>query len=627
MADPLFAKVSHAFSGFDECYAFDVSTEEAPIDFLNSKKDALSGLLSSKIDEFKNIKVIACLRIQFVKPLTGVTTQPYMNSSTHVLFNEDEIEQTIHDIIIELNERIANYQREGSGWVFDKIIDFHVSVHKHTPLHGSSYMDIPRDVGNTKAVINVKNKDNMCFKWSVLAALHPVKKNSERVSKYREYERELNFDGISFPVSLKDITKFETQNGVSVNVFGYDPEVWIYPLRITKMTADRHVDLLLVTSEDNYHNCLVKDFDNLMHRHTKNQHRKFFCKYCLHAFSRENLLQEHTSQCMALNGAQKTSLPEEGENILEFTNYHKGLKVPFVIYADFESITQPIDRAQMDETRSYTDHYQLHAPCGYAYKVVCIDDEYTKDTVVYRGQDCVENFLKALKQEKWRIWNILNEPKPLIMTDENERDFEAATICHICREHLEDDRVRDHCHVSGKYRGAAHNACNLKFRIPSFIPVVMHNLKGYDSNLIMQHLGKLDAEITCIPSNMEKYMSFTIADRYRQKPTDDDVEDEAIDEPPAKRAKVSRSLNLRFIDSLAFMNASLDSLVKNLKSSGAENFIHLNREFDSPAARELLTKKGFLPLRLHEFLRTFRGDAIATAGSVLQSIEGTGARR
>ena len=283
MADPLgFAKVSHAFSGFDECFAFDVSTEEAPIDFLNSKKDALSGLLRRKIDEFKNIKVIACLRIQFVKPLTGVTTQPYINSSTHGIFNKDEIQQTIHDIIIELNERIANYQREGSGWVFDKIIDFHVSVHKHTPLHGSSYMDIPRDVGNTKAVINVKNKDDMCFKWSILAALHPVQKHSERVSKYWKYERELNFDGIEFPVSLKDITKFETRNGVSVNVFGYDPEVWIYPLRITKMKADRHVDLLLVTSEDNFHYCLIKDFDKLMHRYNKYKGKKYFCKYCMH---------------------------------------------------------------------------------------------------------------------------------------------------------------------------------------------------------------------------------------------------------------------------------------------------------------------------------------------------------
>ena len=125
MADPLgFVKVLHAFSGFDECYAFDVSTEEGPIDFLLSKKDALSSLLSSKVAQWKNVKVITSLHIEFVKPLTGVTTQPDMNSSTHVLFNEDEIEQTIHDIIIELNERIANYQCEGSGWVFDKIIDF-----------------------------------------------------------------------------------------------------------------------------------------------------------------------------------------------------------------------------------------------------------------------------------------------------------------------------------------------------------------------------------------------------------------------------------------------------------------------------------------------------------------------
>ena len=106
---------------------------ECPIDFLNSKKDALSGLLSSKIDEFKNIKVIASLHVEFVKPLTGVTTQPYMNSSTHVLFNEDEIDEAVHDIIDEFNQWIANYQCEGSGWVFKEIIDFDVSVHKHMP--------------------------------------------------------------------------------------------------------------------------------------------------------------------------------------------------------------------------------------------------------------------------------------------------------------------------------------------------------------------------------------------------------------------------------------------------------------------------------------------------------------
>ena len=324
---------------------------------------------------------------------------------------------------------------------------------------------------------------------------------------------------------------------------------------------------------------------------------------------------------MKINGAQKTYLPESDDSYLQFTNHHKGLMVPFVIYADFESITQPIEQAQREQTKSYTDGYQLHVSCGYAYKVVCIDDKYTKDTVVYRGQDCVENFLKALKQEKWRIFEILQKPKPLIMTEENQMDFEAASHCHICGEHLEDDRVRDHCHVIGTYRGAAHNQCNLKFKIPTFIPVVFHNLKGYDSHLIMQHLGKLDAEVTGIPNNMEKYISFTVADRYigkaksRQNGNEEgglnedendtvvgDEDEEADNIEPndpssdkGSKKKVSRLLNLRFIDSLAFMNCSLENLVRNLKASGMDNFRQLRTEFPNADSQELLTRKGVYP--------------------------------
>ena len=615
-----FAKVSQAFSGFDECYDFDVSMRECPIDFLNSKKNAIGQLLRVKINEFNNIKVISSLNVEFVKPLTGVTTQPHMNSRTHVLFNEDEVDGTIQNIINELIQRIANYQREGSGWVFSKIISLRVSVHKHKPLKASSYMEIPRSIMNTKTVINIKNKDNKFFQWCILAALHPVQKNSERVSKYEPFQNELKFDGIEFPVKLQDISKFETQNRISVNVFGYDPEDWIYPLRITNVECTTHVDLLYITDEDNSHYCLIKNFNGLMNRHSKHQHKMFSCKYCLHAFWREELLLQHLPDCMALNGTQKTSLPEEGEKELKFKNHHKGLKVPFVIYADFESITQPIDQAERDPTQSYTDGYQLHVPCGYAYKVVCVDDRYTKDTVVYRGEDCVERFLKAVNEEKWQIWNILNEPKPLRMTDENQADFEAATHCHICGEHLEDDRVRDHCHVTGTYRGAAHNQCNLKFKIPEFIPVVFHNLKGYDSHLIMQHLGKqLDAEITCIPNNMEKYISFTVADRYTAKTKSrqngngeggvneetDNIEPNEPSSDKGSKRKVSRLLNLRFIDSLAFMNCSLENLVRNLKASGMENFNNLRSEFPDADSQELLTRKGVYPYDYMDGIKRF----------------------
>ena len=91
---------------------------------------------------------------------------------------------------------------------------------------------------------------------------------------------------------------------------------------------------------------------------------------------------------MAVNGVQKTYLPEPNENNLQFTNYHKGLKVPFVIYADFESITQPIEQAERDPSQSYTDGYQVHIPCSFAYKVVCIDERYT-ETVTYRSDNLI----------------------------------------------------------------------------------------------------------------------------------------------------------------------------------------------------------------------------------------------
>ena len=586
------------------------------------------------------LQVNGTIQVELKKPMEDKTAKPYFRSSPFTLFNESQAMEATKHVFEQLLRRILDYQREGSGWVFNKVIGFQVSIHKHAPLKASSYMELPQSIKNTKTVLNIQNKDNRCFMWSILAHLHPVKhvQHPTRVSKYEPFQNELKFDGIAFPVNLQDITKFEAQNEISVNVFGYDPADWIYPLRVTKAKWKTHVDLLYIADqENNSHYCLIKNFNGLMHRYTKHQHKKFFCKHCLHAFHREDLLQEHMPDCIEINGAQKTYLPDPDENNLQFTNYHKGLKVPFVIYADFESITQPIEQVQREETKSYTDGYQLHVPCGFAYKVVCIDDRYTKDTVVYRGQDCVAKFLKALGQEKWRIWKVLNQPKPLIMTEENEIEFETGAHCHICGEQLENDKVRDHCHVSGKYRGAAHNACNLKFRIPSFIPVVMHNLKGYDSHLIMQHLGKIDAEVTCIPNNMEKYISFTVADRYipKKKQKQDvnnakkldeeevyvdnedyvDVEADAENETNEmdtdetnemdtdeqstsardRTKRVSRLLNLRFIDSLAFMNCSLENLVKNLKASGMENFQNLRKEFPHVESQELLTRKGVYP--------------------------------
>lgn len=116
-----------------------------------------------------------------------------------------------------------------------------------------------------------------------------------------------------------------------------------------------------------------------------------------------------------------------------------------------------------------------------------------------------------LEEDIKRIRKKFDFSKKMIFTEKDEYEFKKAKICWICKgEFLNPwDKVRDHCHFTGKYRGAAHNKCNLEFRNTKFTPVIFHNLSGYDSHLFVKNLGKSEGAIKCIPNNEEKYISFS----------------------------------------------------------------------------------------------------------------------
>ena len=97
----------------------------------------------------------------------------------------------------------------------------------------------------------------------------------------------------------------------------------------------------------------------------------------------------------------------------------------------------------------------------------------------------------------------------MIMTLHEKLVYDNSTLCHTCNEELGKDRVRHHCHLSGKFRGAVHEICNLKYKIPKFFPVVLRNLSGYDSHLFIKTLANSKEDISCIPNNEESYISFT----------------------------------------------------------------------------------------------------------------------
>jgi uncharacterized protein YbaR (Trm112 family) len=234
------------------------------------------------------------------------------------------------------------------------------------------------------------------------------------------------------------------------------------------------------------------------------------CEYCFHGFVREELLEAHEPHCRR-HGAQKIRLPDEDQTTLAYKEVHKQLKVPLIIYTDVESILVKCETTPLDAHVSGTQKIQNHQPSGFCYTIVSTVEDFCQPPVVYRGVDVVDKFLDCLLEEERQISELLKMLLPMNITEGQEREFQDASDCHICRGPLGADRVRDHDHLTGKYRGAAHNDCNLNYTFTENIPVVLHNLRGYDSHLIMQGLGKLSSEkISCIPNNTKKYISFSV---------------------------------------------------------------------------------------------------------------------
>ena len=207
-------------------------------------------------------------------------------------------------------------------------------------------------------------------------------------------------------------------------------------------------------------------------------------------------------------------------------------------------------------------------------KFVPITYTKTKDS-----DDVVRIFVDKLAKVTNKIYNdFYRRPMPLRLTKEEQKMFYKAKTCHICKEELLDDRVRDHCHFTGKYRGAAHNTCNLKCKKPRVLPVIFHNLQGYDAHLFIKQLARLPGELNCIPSTEEKYISFSKnikVDEYKCLKTG---------------KMIPINFEIRFIDSFKFLQTSLPDLVSNLQPDDFNNKKEVFKE-----NIDLLTRKGVYP--------------------------------
>ena len=527
-------------------------------------------------------------------------------------------------------ESLAKYQKLGSGWRLPSIEMLEIFITKFKPLNGKSYKPFPKVIVKKKAVINMENDDDQCFKWAVTRALNPADRDSERnpnriTKALKNQSEKYNWNDIEFPTKLKDIHKFEKNNNVNVNVFSFDNETKkVYTLRLSKTEHEETINLFLYDE----HYGVVKNLSRLVSGQlNKQDHKKHICFRCLNHFKSLESLEKHLELCQNHNH-QRHVYPNKHNKHAFFKQFQKTHRAPFAVYADFECLVEPTD----NKIGKGTVQYQKHTPSGFCYIIKCIDESIYEDkTVLYtakeEGEDIGKKFVKSLEKDLKEVHKILKTVVPIKISEQEEVSFKNAVKCYACGLDLGKDRVRDHCHLTGKYRGAAHSKCNLRMRTPKFVPVLFHNLEGYDSHLFVKRLG---GEVSCIPKTDEKYISFSkyieINDNDNTRNDEEmrliqavreskwsreeisemvDWTDEEIDqvlnltdeEIECEKTKLkSETLEIRFLDSIKFTLKSLDGLVKGL---GPDQFKSLEKEMGD---NKLLKKKGVFP---YEFMTDF----------------------
>ena len=246
-------------------------------------------------------------------------------------------------------------------------------------------------------------------------------------------------------------------------------------------------------------------------------------------------------------------MPTKNNNIIKYNQGEKSLELPFIIYADLECLLEKIDSCYNNPEESSATKINRHTPSGYSIFTHCSFDKSKNKLSYYRGEDCMKRFCKDLKEHATKIINY--EKKVMApLTKEEKENYNNQKVCYICKNEFIDDKVRDHCHYTGKYRGAAHNTCNLRYKIPKNIPVIFHNGSTYDYHFIIRELIKeFEGNFECLGENTEKYITFSVPIKKRIENKDIEI-----------------TYKIKFVDSFRFMSTSLSKLVDNL-TEGIQN--------------------------------------------------------
>ena len=317
------------------------------------------------------------------------------------------------------------------------------------------------------------------------------------------------------------------------------------------LTCDKQVILLMITDGEKWHYLTVKNLPGLLRGITSSRKEDFYCLNCFRSYRTRNKLEVDKKICENHDYCNVV-MPTKDNNIMTYNQGEKSIKLPFVVYADLECLLEKMSSCQNNPNESSTTEINKHVPSGYSLFTHCSFDKTKNKLDYYRGRDCMKKFCKDLREHATEIINY-EKKKMIPLTTEEKIHYNEQEICYTCKKEFDKSdkkhyKVRDHCHYTGKYRGAAHNTCNLRYKIPKEIPVVFHNGSTYDYHFIIKELVKeFDGNFECLGENTGKYITFSV-------PIKKKIEN--------KNIEITCKIN--FTDIYRFMPMPLSKLIDNL---------------------------------------------------------------
>ncbi|GBC28027.2 hypothetical protein RIR_jg2302.t1 [Rhizophagus irregularis DAOM 181602=DAOM 197198] len=398
---------------------------------------------------------------------------PFKTRNMPILPSTD-INGTFNFALARIMQKVEDYVNYSSGWEFYRVEKIFIEISQFQPPTGAGHIPLPKDLATKKGVVNPANDDDKCFQWAILAALHPVEKNAERISKYKEYN----------PTIALCICEWR----------------------------DHRLCPIYVTDRD--------DAEGLNKR-TKDGHATFVCRWCISHFTHQQEIHDkHVAICRGLKKTpQADRMPsvKKGNDIYEFKNWKRHMQVPYYFVADFEALVMDIPPTDEDKDKK-TKKVQEQIPYSYSYIKVRYDGV-SESQKIFTGENAAQKFVIEMLNEAEAIRNEFRNPMEMMpLTTQEQVSYDNAINCWICRNPLDGNKVRDHCHITGRYRGAAHRGCNLDLSIKPremHIPVIFHNLSGYDGHIIMQGIGAMEYSLQFMKSSLDKLASNLGAEKCR----------------------------------------------------------------------------------------------------------------